>query len=93
MTVDMPMAVVQVGIMRVLVHQRQVAVRVGVRLARRPRGRGKVANGRAPLENLAAGTVLRGPLMLDGGDATGRLEAGWRGVVHESGAVLVERVS
>lgn len=64
-----------------------------VRLARRARGRGTIGDGRAPLEELPAGTVLRGPLMLDGGDATGRVEPGWRGVVHESGAVLLERAT
>jgi N-methylhydantoinase A len=62
-----------------------------VRLARRTRGRGPITAGRAPLEELPAGTTLRGPVMLDGGDATGRIEAGWRGVVHESGTVLLER--
>ena len=57
-----------------------------------PAGRtGKVARDRAPLDDLAPGTRLQGPLMLDGRDATARIEAGWRGVVHETGAVLLER--
>ena len=76
-----------------IVNLRAVATgrAANVRLARRIRGQGAVRGGRAPLEDLPAGTVLRGPLMLDGHDATGRIEAGWRGAVHESGAVLLER--
>jgi len=47
--------------------------------------------GRLPLDHLPPGTVLQGPLMLDGADATARIEEGWRGTVHPSGAVLLER--
>ncbi|MBI2072509.1 MAG: hydantoinase/oxoprolinase family protein [Gemmatimonadetes bacterium] len=50
-----------------------------------------VRGGRAPLDDLTVGSTLEGPLMLDGGDATGRIEGGWRGVVHETGAVLLQR--
>ena len=65
-----------------------------VRLARRARGRGrgKIANGRVPLEQLPAGAVLRWPLLLDRRDATGRIAAGWRGVVDDRGAVLLDRL-
>jgi N-methylhydantoinase A len=51
----------------------------------RPRG------GRVPLDRLAPGTALRGPLMLDGVDATARIEPGWRGTVHASGTLVLER--
>jgi len=66
------------------------AVELTGRAARRGHG-GTVTGGRAPLDDLPVGRVLEGPLMLDGGDATGRIEPGWRGVVHETGAVLLER--
>lgn len=48
---------------------------------------------RAGLDELSPGTALQGPLTLDGGDATARIEAGWTGVVHVSGAILLERAS
>lgn len=64
---------------------------VHVELAARGSGAGVVRGGRAPLDDVPAGTVLEGPLMLDGGDATGRIEGGWRGLVHETGTVLLER--
>jgi len=44
------------------------------------------------LDELAAGVTLDGPAVLAGRDATGLIEPGWRGTVHESGAVLVERL-
>jgi N-methylhydantoinase A len=44
-----------------------------------------------PLDALAPGTTIDGPAILAGGDATALLEPGWRGTVHASGAVLVER--
>jgi N-methylhydantoinase A/oxoprolinase/acetone carboxylase beta subunit len=37
------------------------------------------------------GQQLVGPAILAGRDATGLIEPGWRGVVHASGAVIVER--
>ncbi len=40
---------------------------------------------------LAVGTTITGPAILAGSDATGLVEPGWRGVVHPSGAVLLER--
>jgi N-methylhydantoinase A len=46
---------------------------------------------RAPLRGLPTGTQLRGPIMLDGVDATARIEPGWNGTVHESGTVILER--
>ena len=42
------------------------------------------------LDELAAGVTLEGPAVLAGRDATGLIEPGWRGTVHDSGAVLVE---
>ena len=45
-----------------------------------------------PLDDVAPGTRLDGPAILSGGDATAVIEPGWRGTVHASGAVLVERV-
>lgn len=44
-----------------------------------------------PLDELAAGVTIPGPAVLAGHDATALLEPGWRGTVHASGAVLVER--
>jgi N-methylhydantoinase A len=44
------------------------------------------------LDDLAPGVTLDGPAILTGRDATALIEPGWRGRVHESGAVLVERV-
>jgi len=44
-----------------------------------------------PLGELPAGLELKGPAVLAGPDATGLIEPGWRGTVHASGAVVVER--
>ena len=44
-----------------------------------------------PLGELPAGLELKGPAVLAGLDATGLIEPGWRGTVHASGAVVVER--
>ena len=44
-----------------------------------------------PLGEMAVGQQLVGPAILAGHDATGLIEPGWRGVVHASGAVIVER--
>ena len=44
------------------------------------------------LGDIATGCQIHGPAILAGSDATGLIEAGWRGVVHDSGAVIVERV-
>lgn len=44
-----------------------------------------------PLGELPAGRQLHGPAVLAGQDATGLIEPGWRGVVHSTGAVIVER--
>jgi N-methylhydantoinase A len=43
-----------------------------------------------PLGELAAGQAVVGPAILAGHDATALIEPGWRGVVHDSGAVLLE---
>jgi N-methylhydantoinase A/oxoprolinase/acetone carboxylase beta subunit len=76
-----------------IVNIRSVAtgVAASVDLATRAAGKGAGRGERAPLDELSAGTTLEGPVMLDGGDATGRIEDGWRGVVHETGAVLLDR--
>jgi N-methylhydantoinase A len=44
-----------------------------------------------PLGELPAGLKVKGPAVLAGPDATGLIESGWRGIVHPSGAVIVER--
>ena len=44
-----------------------------------------------PLGELPEGRRLKGPVVLAGLDATGLIEPGWRGIVHASGAVIVER--
>jgi N-methylhydantoinase A len=43
------------------------------------------------LDEIAAGVELTGPAILAGRDATALVESGWRGTVHPSGAVLLER--
>jgi copper oxidase (laccase) domain-containing protein len=35
---------------------------------------------------------IPGPAILAGPDATALVEAGWRGTVHQCGAVILERV-
>ncbi len=44
-----------------------------------------------PLGEMSVGQQINGPAVLTGGDATGLIEPGWRGMVHPSGAVIVER--
>jgi N-methylhydantoinase A len=44
-----------------------------------------------PLDELAPGVSLSGPAVLAGRDATALIEPGWRGAVHDCGAVLLER--
>ena len=44
-----------------------------------------------PLGEMPAGRQLNAPAVLAGPDATGLIEPGWRGTVHASGAVIVER--
>ena len=56
------------------------------------RGRKRVTATLWSLDDLAAGATLDGPAILAGRDATALIESGWRGTVHESGAILVERV-
>ena len=43
------------------------------------------------LDGLAPGVTLAGPAILAGRDATALVEPGWRGIVHESGALVLER--
>jgi len=45
-----------------------------------------------PLGELPPRTRIPGPAILAGPDATALVEPGWRGTVHASGAVVVERV-
>lgn len=77
-----------------LVNLRVVASRHGadVRLAERagPAGAAR-GDGRAPLDELGPGTVVDGPYMLDVIDCTIRIEPGWRGTVHATGAVILAR--
>ncbi len=44
-----------------------------------------------PLGEMPEGQQINGPAILAGSDATALIEPGWRGVVHASGAVLLER--
>src|SRR6267378_592288 len=44
-----------------------------------------------PLGEMPAGRQLNAPAVLAGPDATGLIEPGWRGTVHASGAVILER--
>ena len=77
-----------------LVNVRVVASRRGadVRLAERAgAAEARRADGRAALEELGPGTVVDGPYMLDVIDCTVRIEPGWRGAVHATGAVILER--
>ncbi len=77
-----------------LVNLRAVASRrgMGVRLAERAGGaEPQIETGRAQLEELAPGVVMRGPYMLDVIDCTVRIEPGWRGTVSPTGAVVLER--
>jgi len=55
-------------------------------------GRKRVTASLWALDDLAAGVTLDGPAILAGRDATALIESGWRGTVHESGAIVVERV-
>jgi len=77
-----------------LVNSRLVAARGGisVRLRASSTGRkGAVVGSRANWDLLVPGTRLQGPLMLDSLDATARIEDGWTGEIHASGAMILER--
>jgi N-methylhydantoinase A len=75
-----------------LVNLRVVATAPGATPALAAKGAVSVApRGRAPLDELAPGTEIPGPAALDGRDATARVEAGWRGRVHATGALCLER--
>ena len=75
-----------------VVNLRSVAIRPGRTpvLAARDGNRTAVA-GRASMRELRAGAVVTGPCMLDGPDCTVRVDAGWVGTVHATGALVVER--
>jgi N-methylhydantoinase A len=77
-----------------VVNLRLVAARGGisVQLSASTTGKnGEVAGFRANWDALAPGTKLEGPIMLDSLDATARIEQGWSGEIHASGAVILER--
>ncbi len=75
-----------------VVNLRSVAIRPGRPPILAARGGGhSTIRGRASMHELGAGTVMMGPCMLDAPDCTVRLEAGWIGTVHETGALVVER--
>ncbi|UCD25566.1 MAG: hydantoinase/oxoprolinase family protein [Gemmatimonadota bacterium] len=78
-----------------VVNLRLVAVRGGISVRLRASKTGtkrEAAGARADWDLLAPGTRLEGPLMLDSLDATARIEEGWSGEMHDSGAVILERV-
>jgi len=56
-------------------------------------GRRRVEADVWPLGALPAGLEIAGPAILAGPDASGLVEPGWRGAVHESGAVVLERAA
>jgi N-methylhydantoinase A len=89
-----------------VVNVRAAAVRGGVERfpvrqvagpAGAPGTRRIVVGGRAveagvrPLDALPPGLAIAGPAVLAGEDATALIEPGWHGIVHASGAVVVER--
>ena len=59
------------------------------RITVRGRAGGEVPADVWPLGELPAGLMIRGPAVLAGLDATGLVEPGWTGRVHESGAVIL----
>ena len=75
----------------------RLPARDGAHWAGTPGRRRIVVAGRAvdaavwPLDALPAGLAIAGPAVLAGDDATALVEPGWHGVVHASGAVMVER--
>ncbi len=79
----------QVDVVNIRVVAERASSGVSVRASER-KGAGLVS-GRAPLQGLPVATCLRGPVMLDGVDATARIEEGWTATVQETGAILVER--
>jgi N-methylhydantoinase A len=77
-----------------VVNLRLVAVRGGISVRLRGSRAGrkrKVSGSRANWDVLPPGTKLTGPVVLDGLDATVRIEKGWNGAVHDSGAMILER--
>ena len=77
-----------------LVNVRVVAARGGGNVKLRAashRERSVEDKGRIQWSEVGPGSILRGPIMVDGLDSTARIESGWQGYVDESGAILVER--
>jgi N-methylhydantoinase A len=78
-----------------VVNLRLVAARGGISVQLRASKNGtknQTRGARADWDSLQPGTRLEGPVMLDSLDATARIEEGWSGEIHESGAVILERV-
>jgi len=76
-----------------VVNLRLIAARGGISVQLRASKVGttdEVAESRVNWDSLAPGVKLEGPLMLDSLDATARIEQGWSGEIHESGAVILE---
>jgi len=77
-----------------IVNVRVVASRQGSPLTLHRRTGDEPADdhdGQAGLSRLVGGTRLRGPMTLGAPDFTLRIEPGWAGTVHATGAVLLER--
>jgi N-methylhydantoinase A len=77
-----------------IVNARVIGTRLGaaLELAARPGGERTVSSGsRAVVDDLAAGVRIAGPRTLGAADCTIRIESGWEGTVHETGAVRLER--
>ena len=79
---------VEVVNVRVVATRGGTSIRLGGNVGKESRPAGA---SRADWRLLAPGTTLEGPLMVDGLDSTVRIEADWRGDVHSSGAILLER--
>ncbi|UCG85742.1 MAG: hydantoinase/oxoprolinase family protein [Gemmatimonadota bacterium] len=78
-----------------VVNLRLVGARGGVSVqlrAGKAGQKGEISGSRANWDALTPGTKLIGPFMLDSVGATARIEEGWRGEIHASGAVILERL-
>jgi N-methylhydantoinase A len=77
-----------------LVNLRVIASHLGTRVnlvARASHGGEMRSAGRVDWSAVGPGMILQGPVMVDGLDATARIEEGWTAKAHESGAILLER--
>jgi N-methylhydantoinase A len=82
---------VEIVNIRLIATGRGTAVRLKAAAGGRRRPRAAGTAGRIRFADLAPGTEIDGPVVLDAPDFTGRIEAGWRGTMHASGAVVLER--